>query len=110
VRILCSVKNILVTAFTAAVSFVRTMFTIWRFMVGMTGDFFFSAFNNPLLPASASAGLYYFIIREVTTISPFIILIILTTVIEIVITVTMYRNVSLLIGGEAEVIGLTKLV
>ena len=79
-------------------------------MMGLTGDFFFTGFNNPLLPASASAGLYHFLIMEITTVSPYLILIMLTTVIEIVITVTMYRNVSLLIGGEAELIGLTKVV
>jgi hypothetical protein len=110
VRMLCSLKNVLVAAFSAVGSFFSAVATIWRFMVGMTGDFFYTGFNNPLLPASASAGLYYFIIREVATISPFIILIILTTVIEIVITVTMYRNISMLIGGEAEIVGLTKLV
>jgi hypothetical protein len=110
VRMLCSLKNILVAAFRAVGSFFSTVATIWRFMVGMTGDFFYSGFNNPLLPASASAGLFYFIIKEVAAISPFIILVILTTVIEIVITVTMYRNISLLIGGEAEAIGITKLV
>ncbi|MBU0533109.1 hypothetical protein KKB44_06470 [Candidatus Micrarchaeota archaeon] len=110
IRMLCSIKNIITTAFTVVGSFISTVFTIWWFMIGMTGDFFMSGFNNPLLPASASAGLYYFIIREVTTISPFIILIIFTTVVEIVITVTMYRNISLLIGGEAELIGMTKIV
>ncbi|MBD3210341.1 hypothetical protein GF318_03080 [Candidatus Micrarchaeota archaeon] len=110
VRLLCSIKNVVKAAWNAAVSFVGTVFTIWRFMVGMTGDFFFGGFNNPLMPASASAGLYYFIIKEVSVVSPFIILVMLTTVIEIVITVTMYRNISLLIGGEAEIIGLTKIV
>jgi hypothetical protein len=110
VRMLCSITNVIKGAFEAVASFVDTVATIWRFMVGMTGDFFYTAFNNPLLPASASAGLYYFIIQEVTVISPFIILIIFTTVMEIIITVTMYRNVSLLIGGEAELIGLTKIV
>jgi hypothetical protein len=106
----CSVKTVVSTAVDAIVGFVGTVANIWRFMVGMTGDFFWTLFNNPAMPASASAGLYFFIIKEVTLVSPFIILIILTTVIEIIITVTMYRNISLLIGGEAELIGLTKIV
>jgi hypothetical protein len=110
VRIFCSIKNIFSTAYEAASSFVGTVINIWKFMVGMTGDFFLTAFNNPLMPESASAGLYFFIIKEVTIVSPFIILVILTTVIEIVMTVTMYRNIALLIGGEAELIGLTKIV
>lgn len=110
VHALCSVKNLFVGAWSAFTGFIGTIWTIWRFMVGMTGDFFYTFFNNPAMPESASAGLYYFIKMEVLTISPFIILVMLTTVLEIIITVTMYRNISLLIGGEAEIIGLTKIV
>jgi len=109
-RFFCSVKNIFNTAVAVIGGFFSTVFAIWKFMMGLTGDFFFTGFNNPLLPASASAGLYHFLIMEITTVSPYLILIMLTTVIEIVITVTMYRNISLLIGGEAELIGLTKVV
>jgi hypothetical protein len=110
VRMFCSVKNIVSGAIAVVGGFLSTVWNIWRFMVGMTGDFFFNGFNNPLMPSSASAGLFYFIINEVMTISPFIILVMLTTVIEIVITVTAYRSLSLLIGGEAEIVGLTKVV
>jgi len=110
VRFLCSAKNIFVAGARAAGAFIGTVWGMWRFMVGMTGDFFFTAFNNPLMPASASAGLFHFLMVEVATISPFIILVMLTTVIEIIITVTMYRNISLAIGGEGELIGLTKVV
>lgn len=106
----CGLWRITVGAWEAVKSFFVTVFRIWKFMVGMTGDFFFTAFNNPLLPGSASAGLYYFIIQEVATVSPFIILIMMSTVIEIIITITMYRNISILIGGEAEIVGITKIV
>ncbi len=110
VHLFCSVKNVIAGTFAAIGGFISTIWSMWRFMVGMTGDFFFTAFNNPMLPSSASAGLFFFIIQEVATISPFIILIMLTTVIEIIITVTAYRSISLLIGGEAEIVGLTKVV
>jgi hypothetical protein len=110
VKLLCSVKNIVSGAISVVGGFLHTVWNIWRFMVGMTGDFFFTGFNNPLMPASASAGLFHFVIQEVAIISPFIILIMLTTVIEIIITVTAYRSLSLLIGGEAELVGLTKVV
>jgi hypothetical protein len=110
VHLFCSVKNVVSSTFSAIGGFLSSIWGMWRFMVGMTGDFFFTAFNNPLLPSSASAGLFYFVIQEVGFISPFIILITLTTVIEIIITVTTYRSISLLIGGEAEIIGLTKVV
>ncbi len=110
VHLFCSVKNVVAGTFSAIGGFISTIWSMWRFMIGMTGDFFFTAFNNPMLPSSMSAGLFFFVIQEVATISPFIILIMLTTVIEIIITVTAYRSISLLIGGEAEIVGLTKVV
>ncbi len=110
VRMICSVKNIVSGAIAVVGGFITTVWNIWRFMVGMTGDFFFTGWNNPLMPASASAGLFHFIMKEVAHISPFIILIMITTFIEIILTVTAYRGVSLLIGGEAELVGLTKVV
>lgn len=109
-RFFCSVKNIFNTAIQVVGTFFATVWAIWKFMMGMTGDFFFTGFNNPLLPASASAGLFHFLILEISIISPFMILTMLTTVIEIIITITMYRNISVLIGGEAEIVGLTKIV
>jgi hypothetical protein len=62
------------------------------------------------MPASTSAGLYYFIIEEVGTISPFIILLTISTVLEMILTITLYRNISLMIGGDADIIGLAKIV
>jgi hypothetical protein len=109
-QMLCSPINIVKTGVSAAASFLKTMGGMWLFMMGTTGDFFFTAFTNPLMPGSASAGLYYFLIREVISIIPFVILITVATVFEIIITVTMYRDISLLIGGEAELIGLTKVI
>ncbi|MFH1785802.1 MAG: hypothetical protein ABH842_05220 [Candidatus Micrarchaeota archaeon] len=109
-RMFCSISNLVTGAFKIVGGFLSTVWTIWRFMVGMAGDFFFTGFNNPLLPASASAGLFHFLILEVTTISPFLILIMLTSVLEIIITITAFRSISLMIGGEAEIIGLTKVV
>ncbi|MBU0591316.1 hypothetical protein KKF81_02280 [Candidatus Micrarchaeota archaeon] len=110
VRMFCSFKNTLSTAVNAGASFASTVWNMWKFMMGMSGDFFQMILNNPALPTSASAGLYFFVINEVVTISPFIILVLLTTVIEIIFSVTMYRNIALIIGGDPELIGLTKMV
>ncbi len=110
VHLFCSVKNVVSSAVSAIGGFLSTVWGMWRFMIGMTGDFFFTAFTNPLLPSSTSAGLFFFVIQEIGFIAPFIILITLTTVIEVILTVTTYRSISLLIGGEAEIIGLTKVV
>lgn len=109
-RVLCGGWNVIRGAAEAAWDLARTAWNIGVFMVGMTGDFFMTAFNNPLMPASVSAGLYYFIIQEVATLGQFLILVIVTSVIEIIITVTMYRNIALLIGGELEIAGLTKII
>jgi hypothetical protein len=110
VHIFCSTYNVFKNGLGLVADFAKTTFSMWKFMIGMSGDFFFTAFNNPMMPASTSAGLYFFIIREVASISPFIILITVATVFEIIFTVTMFRDISLLIGGEAELIGLTKVV
>ncbi|MBI5227098.1 hypothetical protein HY988_00785 [Candidatus Micrarchaeota archaeon] len=110
--LLCSLKNMARAAWNTGGSLAATVRNIWLFMVGTTGDFYPSLFGSKstFLPTSSSAGLYYFILNEVGTISPFIVLVILTTVLEIIITVTMYRSISMLIGGEAELVGLTKVV
>jgi hypothetical protein len=78
--------------------------------MGFMGDFFWSAGTNPILPSSTSAGLYHFIIREVEHISQFVVAVMVMTVVELLITLTIYRNIAMLIGGEAELAGITKLV
>ncbi len=109
-KIFCSTSTLVKGTISAAKGVFSTMLNMGRFMVSLTGDFFYSLGNNPLMPASTSAGLFYFIISEVTTLSPFIVLIILSIFLEIVIVVTAYRAISLAIGGEAEIAGLTKVI
>jgi hypothetical protein len=106
----CSFKNMAKGAGKAIAGFAKTMWGVWKFMVGMSGDFAMTMINNPLTPASSSSGLFYFIIKEVLGASPYVILTTITTVIEIIFTITMYRNVSVLLGGEAELIGVTKVI
>ncbi|MBI5224052.1 hypothetical protein HY990_06560 [Candidatus Micrarchaeota archaeon] len=110
VRLLCSASNLFSAGVNAATSVFTTVFNMSKFMLGLTGDFSMTLFRNPLMPSSTTAGLYFFIVEEVGTIGPFIILITITTVIEIIFTITLFRNVSLLIGGEAEIIGLSRIV
>ncbi len=71
---------------------------------------FFTFGTNPLLPTAATSGLYKFIIDEVVTVSQLIVLVIVTSVLEVIFTITMYRNIAAVIGGELEIAGLTKLV
>lgn len=109
-RIMCGGANILRTGWQVASSFVSTVWNMGVFMVGMTGDFVMTLFNNPLMPASVSAGLFYFIIHELVVVSQFLVAVMLTSLFEIVITITMYRNIAMAIGGEPDIAGLTKIV
>jgi hypothetical protein len=109
-HLLCSISNIIGGVTDAVVSLAKSVYNIWRFMMGMSGDFFMTLFTNPLMPSNASAGLYFFLIQEVITVSPFIILVMVSIVFEIIFTMTMYRNISIVIGGEAELVGVTKVI
>lgn len=109
-HLLCSAENIIGGVAGAVKSFAGTVLQIWRFMMGMSGDFAYTLLANPVMPSSASAGLYFFLIQEVVTVSQFIILVMVTIVLEIIFTITMYRNVSVIIGGEAELVGVTKII
>ncbi len=109
-EILCGSFKIIKGIWDAAASLFKTVWTIWLFMMGFMGDFFWSAGTNPIMPTSSSAGLFHFIVREVEHVSQFIVVVMIMTVIEIIITLTMYRNIAMLIGGEAELAGITKLV
>ncbi len=109
-HLLCSAENIISGVAGAVKSFAGTVLQIWRFMMGMSGDFAYTLLANPVMPSSASAGLYYFLINEVLTVSPFVILVMVTIVFEIIFTITMYRNISLIIGGEGELVGVTKII
>lgn len=56
------------------------------------------------------AGLFNFVLEEVAMVSQFVVVVVVTSVIEIILTITMYRNVAHIIGGEMDIAGLSKLV
>lgn len=107
--IACNIWNILKGIGSAVGSFFKTVYEIGKFMWSLGGDAFFSLFNKAF-PSSAAVGLYNFIIEEVVTTSQLVILVVITSLFEIIIAITMYRNIASLIGGEVEIIGLSKLV
>jgi len=109
-EILCGPLKLIKGIWKAGASFFSTVWNVWLFMMGFMGDFLWSAGNNPIMPTSSSAGLYHFIIKEVEHVSQFVVVVMVMTVIELIITLTMYRNIATLIGGEAELAGITKLV
>src|SRR3989338_1239188 len=109
--ILCNARNFFSTVWSAFKSFVTTVTHISQFLFSFGGDFIDVLLGrNPIHYGSTVSGLYNFVMEEVVTLSQFIVLVLVTSVIEIIITVTMYRNIALLIGGEVEIIGLTKIV
>lgn len=94
-------------------SLFKAAYHILTFMLKMFGEFSFSIMS--LVWGGAGhygviAGLFYFVIEEVAIVSQFVIVVIATSVFEIIMTVTMYRNISLLIGGEIDIAGLSKIV
>ncbi len=108
--VLCSAKNIFLNVWDSIKGFFVTLWTVFKFMLGFTGDFFWSLFVNPIMPGSTCAGLYYFIVKEVVAASQFLALVVFTTFLEIVITISMYRNIAMVIGGELELAGITKVI
>ncbi len=109
-ELLCSLENIGRFAYDLGKGFITTVKNIWLFMMGFMGDFHQGLWDNPMLPSNVASGLYYFIIKEVSHVAQFIVLVVITSVIEIIITITMYRNISMIIGGEMELAGITKIV
>jgi len=116
VQMFCSAGLVIWGMMKAVGSFFKTMFDIWIFMMGMTGDFFsglgkFTTLTeNPLLPSSASAGLYFFILDSVVAHGQFVAIVVITSLLEIIFTITMYRNIAMIIGGEMEIAGLSKII
>ncbi len=112
VQMFCSAGNIVRNIGTGIVDFASSVFNIWKFMMGLTGDFAstFLSGANQLLPASATAGMFFFIIDSVVSESQFLVLVMISTVIEIIFTITMYRNIALIIGGELDIAGLSKII
>ena len=109
-ELLCSAEKIGKATYTFAKEFVIAIKNIWMFMMGFMGDFHQGVIDNPLLPTNVASGLYDFIIRAVIHVAQFIVMVILTSILEIIITITMYRNISWIIGGEMELAGITKIV
>ncbi len=53
---------------------------------------------------------YFFVISKIVTLVQFVIMVLVTFVFEIIITVTAFRSLSHVLGGEIEILGLTKVV
>ncbi len=81
-------------------------------MLDYSGGFvrFLFGEGSVLLPTSFIRIIYITLIDIVAKSAELFVIVTVTTIFEIMVTVTMYRNIALLIGGEAEIAGITKLV
>jgi len=108
--LLCGVGNFLHGVWEVVGGFFHTVGEVTLFMWSFGGNFISSILYSVFPVVGASGGLYNMLVFEVVTVSQFVILVIFTSVLEIIITITAYRNIASLIGGEIEIAGLTKLV
>ncbi len=79
----------------------------WLAMAGKYATMGPSAAINPVTFAHAA---YYFSMAQIPNIMRFAVFVMTTFVLEIIITVTGYRAIAHAIGGELEILGLTKVV
>jgi len=92
--------------------FIGTVWDAMKTMLSYSGSFFKFLFGSGsiLLPVGMTLAVYTILTDAIVKISELFVVTTVSTVLEIMITVTMYRNIALLIGGEAELAGLSKLV
>ncbi|MEM3422573.1 MAG: hypothetical protein QXF35_02340 [Candidatus Bilamarchaeaceae archaeon] len=81
-------------------------------MITYSGGFLKYLFGSGsiLFPVGMTLSIYTLLTDQIVKLAELFVVVTVSTVAEIMITVTMYRNIALLIGGEAELPGLSKLV
>jgi len=112
--LLCGVDKIIsaTTSIPIAGPAIGEAWNAMKAMITYSGGFFSWLFGKGsiLFPVGMTLGAYTFLTDIVAKSAELFVAVTVTTVLEIMITVTMYRNIALLIGGEAELPGLSKLV
>lgn len=108
-KIVNAVVNATSSTLPAVSNVILTVWNAMKEMITYSGSFF-SSMGSILLPVGMTLGAYTFLTDIITKSAELFVAVIVATVLEIMITVTMYRNIALLIGGEAELPGLSKLV
>ncbi len=108
VRLWCSTKRFFsgIFDFVSAASSVIGKIAQNIFSISSVSELFLTL----LTPYGIFSGVFNFLIYEVSLIAPLLVLIIITTIIEFIIIVTMYRNIAELIGGEQQLPGLSKFI
>jgi len=111
-KIMSGVVSATKTTLPGVSNAIETAWNAMKAMITYSGGFFSWLFGKGsiLFPVGMTLGAYTFLTDIVAKSAELFVAVTVTTVLEIMITVTMYRNIALLIGGEAELPGLSKLV
>ena len=110
-RLLCSADK-MISGAPVVGGVYDTLKNVWRKMLDYSGGWlrFLLGEGSVLWPTSFIRAIYVALIDIVAKTAELFVIVTITTIFEIMVTVTMYRNIALLIGGEAEIAGITKLV
>ncbi len=106
----CGIKNILVALADLVIRYFAFLGSVVQTMLFLSGGIVEWVVDDTLFIAKLTSAAYYLVIYEVNIAIQLVVLIVITTVLEIIITVTMYRNIAELIGGETQLPGLTKII
>lgn len=103
-----STPSFFINFFKGIGSIVSTMYNIMSPSNNPRG--FMGFFEDLFTPMFYGDVVYPYLINEVVEVSQFAALILFTTILEIIITVTAYKNLSEFIGGESKILGLSKII
>lgn len=92
--------------FWGTLEMVGSFFT--QFLPAFVGRYNFNLLSPTFSPFVHAA--YFYMLRQVVSQAQFAVFVLVTFVFEIIVTVTAFRSVSGLLGGEIEILGLTKVV
>ncbi len=99
-----NIKNV----FTGAWGAIKDLGNIFTLIIQET--FSSSSFYELLLPISFTKGFYIYLVKELVLYSQFLVVAVVTTVLEFIVIVTGHRSISPAIMGEMEIFGITKII
>jgi hypothetical protein len=98
--------SVVTGVFWGTLGLVGSFFT--QFLPAFVGKYNFNLLSPTFSPFAHAA--YFYMLEQIVTQARFAVFVLVTFVFEIIITVTAFRSVSGLLGGEIEILGLTKVV
>lgn len=99
-----NIKNV----FSGAWEAIESLTSIFTSLIQLT--FSSSSFYELILPISFTKGFYIYLVKELVLYSQFLVITVVTTVLEFIVIVTGHRSLSPAIMGEMEIFGITKII